>query len=351
MRVSNENMRVVSNENMRGSIEEKKFKDFANKSQIISKNLGNIKVHSLLGSQLKIEQILEKMKDFFQNMEKNPSISVMAYLSSLFSLFQEFSSQNIELSQVFLLINKLFSLPIQRIIEQYTEMRVACKENSVINQEKQMLFNEKARLLEEKRAFLIKEEETKREIQKLREIVSNRDHNMDPSDRDKKAPLNDRRHIETTKKLSNQDEEHRRLEEHHRRVLLDKEEQHRSYLQSLEEKHRRDLQTQEEEHRRELLRIRDLLTREKNSDQNDMSREVEKLQAVVKKQRQELITQRTKEGRIMKLLNAIRAKGIDLEGIYKETVSSDSSSEEDPPRETGQPAHLFSFRKEPRFKT
>ena len=82
-----------------------------------------------------------------------------------------------------------------------------------------------------------------------------------------------------------------------------------------------------------------------------MSREVEKLQAVVKKQRQELITQRTKEGRIMKLLNAIRAKGVDLEGIYRETVSSDSEEEDEPPRETGQPTHLFSFRKEPRFKT
>ena len=349
MRVSNENMRVGSNENMRGSIEEKKFKDFANKSQIISKNLGNIKVQSLLGSQLKIEQILEKMKDFFQNMEKNPSISVMAYLSSLFSLFQEFSSQNIELSPVFLLINKLFSLPIQRIIEQYTEMRVACKENSVINLEKQRLFDEKARLLEEKRAFLIKDEENKRKLQKLREKLSNRENNIE----DKKLSFNnDRRHIEITKKLSNQDEEHRKLEEHHRRVLLDQEEQHRSYLQSLEEKHRMDIKTQEEDHKRELQRLRDLLTRDTIGNQNDMmSREVEKLQAVVKKQRQELITQRTKEGRIMKLLNAIRAKGVDLEGIYRETVSSDSSSEEELPRGMGQQAHLFSFRKEAHFKT
>ena len=342
-------MRVGSNENMRGSIEEKKFKDFANKSQIISKNLGNIKVQSLLGSQLKIEQILEKMKDFFQNMEKNPSISVMAYLSSLFSLFQEFSSQNIELSPVFLLINKLFSLPIQRIIEQYTEMRVACKENSVINQEKQRLFDEKARLLEEKRAFLIKDEENKRELQKLREKLSNRENNIE----DKKLSFNnDRRHIEITKKQSNQDEEHRKLEEQHRRVLLDQEEQHRSYLQSLEEKHRMDIKTQEEDHKRELQRLRDLLTRDTIGNQNDMmSREVEKLQAVVKKQRQELITQRTKEGRIMKLLNAIRAKGVDLEGIYRETVSSDSSSEEELPRGMGQQAHLFSFRKEAHFKT
>ena len=342
-------MRVGSNENMRGSIEEKKFKDFANKSQIISKNLGNIKVQSLLGSQLKIEQILEKMKDFFQNMEKNPSISVMAYLSSLFSLFQEFSSQNIELSPVFLLINKLFSLPIQRIIEQYTEMRVACKENSVINLEKQRLFDEKARLLEEKRAFLIKDEENKRKLQKLREKLSNRENNIE----DKKLSFNnDRRHIEITKKLSNQDEEHRKLEEHHRRVLLDQEEQHRSYLQSLEEKHRMDIKTQEEDHKRELQRLRDLLTRDTIGNQNDMmSREVEKLQAVVKKQRQELITQRTKEGRIMKLLNAIRAKGVDLEGIYRETVSSDSSSEEELPSGMGQQAHLFSFRKEVRFKT
>jgi hypothetical protein len=232
----------------------KKSPNFGNKSQIIS-NLGNIKVNQFLKSQLNLDNIIENMKVFYEDMEKNPSVSVMSYLSNLFSLFQQFSNQNIELSSLFLLINKLFSLPIKRIIEQFINLRGVYKEKFDISKEKKDFLDEKRKLIELDKV-------QRKEIQKLKDLLEKGDFTVE-----KEA------------------------------LLLE------------------------------------------NS----------KLQSVIKKQRKELCQQRAKDEKIMRLLNAIRKKGIDLEEIYRETMSSESEDKEDNLVLEPKPPDLnicFSFRKE-----
>lgn len=79
---------------------------------------------------------------------------------------------------------------------------------------------------------------------------------------------------------------------------------------------------------REIAKLRDFLEESRGVQGNsaEILLENEKLRQIVKTMRRNLCEKRRKDGKIMKLLNAIRAEGVDIEGIYQKSVGSSENS-------------------------
>lgn len=79
---------------------------------------------------------------------------------------------------------------------------------------------------------------------------------------------------------------------------------------------------------REIARLREFLERKREFPGNftEIATENEKLKQIVKQLRRTLCEKRRKDGKIMKLLNAIRAEGVDIEAIYEKNVESQENS-------------------------
>lgn len=89
------------------------------------------------------------------------------------------------------------------------------------------------------------------------------------------------------------------------------------------------LQSTLKENKREIENFRKLLSRKNEESQHNLPEvllENEKLKQILKKQRRTLCEQKRKNEKIMKLLNGIRAEGINIEEIYRKTVNSNESS-------------------------